>query len=367
MAMLCCSARPKSVAEFVYVAPAPISSPHATLVEGIYEAPDGTMLSRRSWTPINATQAARCIVLIHGLAEHSARYHEMGEFFAKAGCVVHAYDQRGHGKSGGFKNFVSNFDEYIEDGMAFLHLVRSEHPEMSHVLIGHSMGGLVAARMLAMRAPNVTCAVLSGPALSIPPGGAAQDAKIAVVKTLASVLPKLTVDTAISLDGLASDPEVGRMCVPLRRPRNLISVALVLYTYSALSDRVAPGTHCHLDTQFAVDSLCGPCSYDADPLIDTNITLSLADTLLRAQADVDSGLCDAATITVPVLGLHGADDPICTPAATEAFLSRVVTKGSRAKLYPGLRHEIFNEPSKRDVWAHILDFVQDVEQAATKQ
>ena len=280
---------------------------------GEFAAPDGTVLARRSWEPVNVP-VQRCMVIIHGLGEHCARYDAMGEWFAKRGCAVHSFDLRGHGLSDGHPNFVERFDDYADDAIALLALVRSEYPAVRHTcLVGHSMGGLVGARILSMRAPNVDCAVLSGAACSLPEdGGLAIKIKILIVRLLTSLAPKLTIPAGVSPEGLAADQEIGR-------------------------------------------------AYVADPLVNTTITLSLGNGLLNAQADLLSGRCDASRIAVPLLGLHGADDSICAPSGTERLLAKVTTRLSEARLYPGLRHEIFNESSgKHAIWEEMLGFMRQV-------
>lgn len=274
--------------------------------ESHFQTADGTRLVRRSWS---GDDASRCMSIVHGFGEHSARYDAMGEWFARRGFAVHSYDARGHGLSGGHPNYVQHFDEYVDDGMLFLELVREEAAGARHVLVGHSMGGLVVARMLAFRAPAVMCGVLSGAALALPADFS--KLKISAVRWLSRILPRFATDLGLPADGLSRDPEVGRV-------------------------------------------------YEADPLVNTNITLSLAAQMFAAQGDP---ACSGARVEVPVLGLHGADDPICAPAGTESFLSQVTTPHSSCALYPELRHEIFNEPEHEQVWKDVLAFVKRVEEA----
>jgi len=57
---------------------------------------------------------------------------------------------------------------------------------------------------------------------------------------------------------------------------------------------------------------------------------------------------------------HDCDDPICPPGGTEAFSAAVQTPGSDCKIYPGLRHEIFNEPEQETVFARLLEWVAGI-------
>jgi alpha-beta hydrolase superfamily lysophospholipase len=102
--------------------------------------------------------------------------------------------------------------------------------------------------------------------------------------------------------------------------------------------------------------------YQADPLVDTSITISLAAAMLAAQR-ATSG--QGARVTVPLLGLHGAEDPLCPAWGTERFLEDVRIPGSACKVYPGLRHEIFNEPEREQVWQELFAFIRQVEACST--
>ena len=72
-------------------------------------------------------------------------------------------------------------------------------------------------------------------------------------------------------------------------------------------------------------------------------------------------------VRLPMLMLHGGLDRLCRPSGTERFhaslpLDRV--PGSALRLYPELRHEIFNEPEREDVFQDVLDWLQAREQSA---
>jgi len=236
----------------------------------------------------------------------------MGTWLAERGCAVHSWDQRGHGLSGGRRNFARDVDEYVDDLEAFVGLLTSEQAELPRVLVGHSMGGLVAARFLTARSERsreFSCAVLSGAALEVPRN--LSRGKRLVVRLLARVWPTLRTSSGIPTSGLSRDPQV-----------------------------------CAL--------------YDSDALVDTDMSLSLAAAMLRAQPLVSSA---ASQVAIPLLGLHGAADPICPASGTERFLASVPTAGSRCRVYPGLRHEIFNEPEREQIYQELLAWADEVERA----
>jgi len=139
----------------------------------------GNRLFRREWLPADPE---RVLLLVHGLAEHSGRYEHVGAWFAARGCVVHAYDQQGHGKSAGIRGHVRRFSDYLDDLELMLRFVRERHPELPVFLVGHSMGGLVVASFARERGPEVAGAVTSGAALRLSDG--VSGAKIFAVRVL---------------------------------------------------------------------------------------------------------------------------------------------------------------------------------------
>jgi len=272
-------------------------------LESVFRGADGVQLARRSWIP---DEADHQLFLVHGFGEHSARYDAMGEWFAVRGWSVYAYDHRGHGRSAGHRNFVRGFDEYVADLAVFISgCERGDHAGV-RLAVGHSMGGLILARGLVEGRLDCDAAVLSGAALEVSPD--LSRPKQALARVLSRFLPKLRTDPGFTAEDLSRDPEVVRR-------------------------------------------------YEADPLVDTGMTLALASAMLRAQ---EVTLCEGGRVTTPLLGLHGADDPICPATGTERFMAAVPNPVSGCTIYPGLLHEIFNEPEREQVWQDILAFVDRV-------
>jgi alpha-beta hydrolase superfamily lysophospholipase len=228
----------------------------------------------------------------------------MALWFAEHGCAVHAYDHRGHGRSGGVRCHVDRFDDFLDDLALVLDAVRSEHPELPVSLVGHSMGGLITLAFLAARKPRVANAVTSGAALSV---GGVSPLRVALARGLRRLLPRLAMGSGLDPEGLSRDPEVVRR-------------------------------------------------YLADPLIVRTMTASLGAELLEA-APRTAAL--AGEIEVPLLVLHGEADPICAAEGSRAFHAGVHTSGSALEIYPGLRHEIFNEPDRERVWQDVLGWLEE--------
>jgi alpha-beta hydrolase superfamily lysophospholipase len=273
--------------------------------EGSFAAPDGTLLFRRAWLPPEPTRA---LLVVHGFGEHSGRYDELGAWFAARGCAVHALDHRGHGRSGGPRTHVDRFSDLLDDLAAFHALVRAEHPSASITLVAHSMGGLIALAYLAERRPVVAGAVVSGPALA--GEKAVPRSRVLLARTLGRIAPRLRLAAGLDLTGLSRDEEV------LRR-------------------------------------------YLADPLVERTMTAALGAALLTAGSATRAR---AAEIAVPVLLMHGKQDTLCPVAATEEFSAAVASAGSALRIYPELRHEIFNEPEREQVFADAWRWIEGIGQ-----
>jgi alpha-beta hydrolase superfamily lysophospholipase len=59
------------------------------------ESGGAPLLFRRSWL---AAEPSAALLVVHGYAEHSGRYEELGGWYAERGFAVHSYDHRGHGR-----------------------------------------------------------------------------------------------------------------------------------------------------------------------------------------------------------------------------------------------------------------------------
>jgi acylglycerol lipase len=271
-------------------------------VESNLRAAGGLRLFRRAWI---AEQPARALLLVHGYAEHSGRYEAMATWFAARGCVVHAYDQRGHGRSEGPRCHVDRFDDFLDDLGLVLDAVRSEHPELPVTLVGHSMGGLVTLAYLVARKPRISSAVTSGAALSL---GSVSPVRVALARAVRRVFPRLAIGSGIDPDGLSRDPEVVRR-------------------------------------------------YLADPLIVRTMTTSLGAELLAAAPRTAAR---AGDVTVPLLVLHGEADPICAVEGSRAFHAGLRAPRAALRIYPGLRHEIFNEPERESVWQDVSSWLEEL-------
>ena len=261
----------------------------------------GQLLFRRSWLP---RSSERIIILVHGYGEHSGRYEHTASDLARAGYEVHAYDQQGHGRSGGTRCHVRRFDHLLDDLEGFVAAVRAERPPLPIVVVGHSMGGLLVAAYASQRNPRVAGVVTSAAALAMPED--LSRARVIAVRGLKWLAPRLSLASKLDPTALSRDPDVVR-------------------------------------------------AYLEDPLVQRKITASLASEMLSAMKRTE-----AAAVGVPMLLLHGEDDRICPVAGSRSFFEQLTVTQRGLRTYPGLRHEIFNEPERAAVLGDLVGWVREL-------
>ena len=122
---------------------------------------------------------ARVVILAHGYGEHIGRYEHVAAALGARGAVVAGPDHLGHGRSEGERVLVADYEHVIDDLHAVVEAVTAEHPGLPVVLVGHSMGGLIAARYAQRHGDGLAGLVLSGPVLGSwtghRPAGAGRD------------------------------------------------------------------------------------------------------------------------------------------------------------------------------------------------
>lgn len=250
-------------------------------------------LYRQSWLPEASPRAT--ILLVHGLGEHSSRYEHLAAHCTARGFAVHTLDHYGHGRSEGLRGHVERFSVYLDGLRALRDEVRARDAGLPLFLLGHSMGGLIAAAFLGEDQASFRGCVLSGPALrsDVEPSAIAM-AVVRFISWLAPTVPLIGLDPS----GVSRDPDVVR-------------------------------------------------AYVQDPLVHHG--KATARLIAELSGAMRATLAAAPGIELPLLIMHGDADPLTSPAGSRALYDTASSADKTLKLYPGLYHEIFNEPERDQV------------------
>ncbi|RQO53570.1 alpha/beta hydrolase [Variovorax sp. KBW07] len=248
--------------------------------------PDGETLALRRLPAPGKPRAV--VVVVHGLGEHAGRYHALAEDLHEWGFAVWAHDHHGHGESTGARGGLPSELRLVDDLALVIDDARSQNPGLALVLLGHSLGGLVAASLVGRGVRPVDGLVLSSPGLDPGLNG--------VQKALLAVLPRI-----------------------------------------APNLRVGNG----LDDNYLSHDAAVVQAYRDDPLTHDRIGSRLARFLAYEGASVQQR---AADWPVPTLLLYAGDDRLVVPAASRAFAAAAAPSGMvEAHCFESLYHEIFNE------------------------
>lgn len=270
---------------------------------GTLRTDDGLTLATRRWRPHDHPKAA--VALVHGIGEHSGRYAHVATHLMLADYAVYAFDLRGHGRSEGEPRvFVESFDEYVADLDRFLSHVRDEIGDRPLFLMGHSLGGGIAARYVVQRgAEGLAGLILSSAALQVPEDTSPFLQRIAgFVSHYAPTLPATRIDPA----QLSRDPAVVR-------------------------------------------------AYRQDPLVNTGrIRARVGHEILRNVSLIQE---HADAFTLPLYLFHGTADTITDPEGSRLLYERAPAEDKTLALYDGLFHETMNEPERERVLSDLTDWL----------
>jgi acylglycerol lipase len=254
----------------------------------------GLRIHRRTWLPASAPTGV--VVIAHGFAEHGGRYARLADRLVAEGLAVVAPDHRGHGRSEGKRTSVVRLNDYIDDLATVIRGARERWASLHLILLGHSMGGLIALGLAVRPEPAIDGLVLSAPA-ACPP--ALSKVQMAVGRALSQIAPNVGV-SRLPLNRISRDPAVVE-------------------------------------------------AYNNDPLVfRTPIRARLGTEMIATMALVDAAL---PSLRVPLLVMQGTSDGLVDPGCGPHVYERAGSPDKTLKMYDGLWHEIFNEP-ERD---HVID------------
>ena len=267
-----------------------------------FVASDGENLAIQDWPDYQGERLRGIVLLVHGLGEHAGRYEVVASLLNAWGFAVRGYDQYGHGESGGPRGGLPSDARLLDDLADIVDTTRARMPpDTPLILLGHSLGGLVAARFVSLAMRPVDALVLSSPALD--PG------LNAVQKLLIAVLPKIA---------------------PNLRVGNGLDASLISHDSAVVA------------------------AYLADPLVHDRISGRLARFIAGAGP---ATVALASQWQVPTLLLYAGADKLVNPGGSRAFLAQAPQQVVTARCFDELYHEIFNEMKPEPVFAALKEWL----------
>jgi alpha-beta hydrolase superfamily lysophospholipase len=241
-------------------------------------------------------EPSHVVVISHGYGEHIGRYDHVAAALGERGAAVYGLDHVGHGRSDGEPALITDFNAVVADLHLLVERARAAHPGLPLVLVGHSMGGLIAMRYAQRHGDGLAGLVVSAPLVGNP-GSAALLAL--------DPLPEIPIDPSV----LSRDEAVWE-------------------------------------------------AYRTDPL-NYHGGFKRPTLAAMAAAILDAAL-DSPRITGPVLWQHGEADHLVPLAGSERQIDLLTNADVERRIYPEARHEIFNETNRAEVLADTTRFIDAV-------
>lgn len=266
-----------------------------TQEKGFFALSDKTDIFYQAWLP--EAESCAALIVVHGVAEHSGRYMNLVNELVPQGFSVYGLDHYGHGKSGGRRLFVPDFNLFTEALDRLVDKVREWEKGKPLYLVGHSMGGLITASYLLDHQDKLSGTILSGPGVKVP--GHVSAMTLMAARIFSKLMPGLGIKQ-LDANDISRDPAVVR-------------------------------------------------AYVNDPLVSTGkLTARLGEQILGACMDVTER---APLVRLPLLILHGSCDALVDPDGSREFHDRVSSSDKTLIFYPDRFHEIFNDPGHDQVFA----------------
>jgi alpha-beta hydrolase superfamily lysophospholipase len=279
----------------------PMSGSGPTLTT--FTAGDGHNLAVQDWPVDEGTRERGVVLLVHGLGEHAGRYDAVAQRLNAWGYAVRGYDQYGHGESGGPRGGLTAPARLVDDLADVVQSTRTKIAgRLPLVVLGHSMGGVVAATFAQAHPTQLDGLVLSSPALAT--HGTSMQRLL--LRMLPRIAPNLRVGNGLDTRWLSHDPAV-------------------------------------------------QAAYRADPLVHDRISARLAQFITEGGARI---LAAASSWTVPTLLLYAGDDRLVDASGSRAFAATAPRQVVSSRCFEGAFHEIFNEADAQPVFDALQHWLQ---------
>ncbi|MCL2180617.1 MAG: lysophospholipase [Treponema sp.] len=308
--------------------------------EAYFESHDGTKLYLYRWAFAEQTKPKAVLHIVHGMAEHALRYRRLAEKLTLEGIEVWAADQRGHGKTADLnvnKPGRGGLLGHCADGEGFNRVtadIRVINDEIRNTknaplfLLGHSWGSFITQNYIEYSGDiKINGCILSG---SKGPGDFMVKAGVPIMTVLAALRRQRK---GSKIAKFLADGAYSKSFKPNRTPFDWLS------RDEAEVDKYIADPYCGF--------LCSSGFYrDLAKLL---YNIHRPDAMARINR------------SLPVYVFSGSADPVgdmgkSTTALVNAYRN-VGINDCEFVLYPGARHETFNETNREEVTENLLAWI----------
>lgn len=263
-----------------------------------FKLKDGLTIQTYHWAVANPKKS---LVIVHGFAEHALRYNDFAEILNQRDIEVFSYDQRGHGRSEGLSAYIPEFKLLYED----LHeIIEHKFKDKNFVLMGHSMGGLVAVNYVLQNGPIPRALISASAALELD-------------KDLSPILQMLA-------------PVLG-------------------YIFPKMPTQ-------KLDTRYLTRSPENLKRYLSDPLVYRGgMRARSASEIIKAIKNTSKRFRD---VHLPLLVIHGSSDRLTMPGGSKQLHEKASSQQKSLKIYNNMYHELIHEPERDVIINDIVEWIQ---------
>lgn len=266
-----------------------------------WKNPNGNQIYAVEW-PVENARAV--IGLIHGMGEHIRRYDGMVNWYRQQGIACVGYDRQGFGRSEGKRAYARSYKVFVDEVARLVVACERRYPDLPVFLYGHSFGGQTLLRYLIKRKPHISGAIVTGPHLQL--SFQPNPLIVALGKITRKLVPTFTQENQLETSKLSRRAEVVK-------------------------------------------------AYNEDPYVTSKLTSQTGIDVLEIAEELDGW---KGELPVPTLLMHGGEDGITSPSASQAFAERN-PRELTWKLWPGLYHEIHLEPEREEVYTFTLAWLEE--------
>jgi alpha-beta hydrolase superfamily lysophospholipase len=277
--------------------------------EGFFPAADGLKLFYRFYSA--GSSGSETLILLHGQGEHSGRYQKFSGYLKKENVSLAILDYRGHGRSEGAAVYVNSFEDYLKDISSFNGWLGSQHGKNGKkILLGHSLGGLLAVHWAKRFPEKVKALILSSP------------------------------------------------CLGLKIPGILVAMNRVFNRFMpwfCYQNPVFPPYLTHDVSELE--------NYKKDFLIQRKISVRMLNEMLNYMYALEAAR--VLDLSFPLYVLMAGDERVVDPGKTRLFFEKVKAPDKELKIFSGFYHEIFNEVGQAEVFkalSHYLRIIRSLPQ-----